>query len=247
MFCENCGTQNEDNMLNCQNCGAPLQNEEVTPVEVPVETPTEAAPVAMPKSLKLDEWITYAKSLPQKVVLAVLSGVLALLLILLIFVGGSYKSAVNSYFKAMQRADAKKMINLTVPRDIQEEYFENIEDNLDKDKEEYLEYLSESLEKRMDDVEDFEWEIRQAEKLNKLDKLEDEMDDMDISDLDDFRDYMEDRYEDFDKFDAKRISDAYAVKIKVKAEVDGDKDSTTMIDIVYKYKGRWYLLRGFGF
>ena len=71
--------------------------------------------------------------------------------------------------------------------------------------------------------------------------------DMDISDLDDFRDYMEDRYEDYDKFDADRISEAYAVKIKVKAEVDGDKDSTTMIDIVYRYKGSWYLLRGFSF
>ena len=247
MFCENCGSQNEDNMLNCQNCGAPLQNEEPAPEVAPSEVPTEVAPVAMPKSLKLNEWVTYAKSLPRKVVLAILSGALALILILLIFVGGSYKSAVNSYFRALQRADAKKMINLTIPRDVQDEYFENIEDSLDLDKDDYLDKLADSLEDSMDEVEDFEWEIKRAENLNKLDRLEDDMENMDISDLDDFRDYMEDRYEDYDKFDADRISEAYAVKIKVKAEVDGDKDSTTMIDIVYRYKGSWYLLRGFSF
>ena len=248
MFCSNCGTENEDNMLHCQNCGAPLNSEEAAPVEVAVETPAEDTPVAMPKTMKLDEWVTYVKSLPQKVILAGLGGILAVLLLLLIFAGGGgYKGAVKSYFKAFEKAKVEKMINLTTPKDIRKQYYEEIEDNMDMDKDEYLDEVKEHFEEALEDVEDFEWEIKQAEKLNKLDKLEDEMEDMDISDLDDFRDYMEERFEDYDKFNAKKISDAYAVKVKVKVEVDSEKETNTMVDIVYKYKGSWYLLRGFGF
>lgn len=245
MFCSNCGTENEDNMLHCQNCGAPLNSEEAAPVEVAVETPAENTPVAMPKTMKLDEWVTYVKSLPQKVILAGLGGILAVLLLLLIFAGGGgYKSAVNSYYKAYEKAKIEKMMNFIIPKDIQKQFFEEIEDVRDMDKEEYLEEEAEELEEELEDVEDFEWEIKQAEKLNKLDKLEDEMEKMKISDLDDFRDMMDDTFEDFDKFDSEKISDAYAIKLKLKAEVDGDKESETVIDIVYKYKGKWYLLKG---
>lgn len=243
MFCEQCGTQVEDDMLYCQNCGAALKREAE---QVSVEEEAKPEKVAVPKSLNLKEWTTYLQSLSQKAMLAVAGGTLAaLILVLVLFDCGGYRGVVSSYFNAMKNAKAETIINLRYPEDIRKQYYEEYEELYDMDKKECLKYMEKILKSRMKDVDKLTWEIKTVENLNNLDKLEDEMEAIDVEDLDDFRDRMEEMFEDYDNFDARCISEAYAVKVKVTKVVDGDKDRTTAMDIIYKYKGKWYMTSGF--
>lgn len=239
MFCQNCGMKNQDGVMFCQSCGAQLDNvQQAAPMgdvqqgwgQPPMQEGWGQPPV---------------QPVPEKkksIAPVAIGGAAVVVVLLLLLGGGGYKKAIKGLFKAIEKPDAEAVINYVVPKEVQEEYFEVMEEYTDMDKDEYIDEMNDGLEDL--EIKKIKYEIKAAENLNKLDKLEDEAEDyFDVSDLDDFKDSMEDRYDDTD-FDADKIKEAYIVKLKVEIEADDD-EKETMYDIVYKYKGDWYFASGF--
>ena len=138
------------------------------------------------------------------------------------------------------KADAEKLINLSIPKDIQKEYFEDYEDNCKMSRQELIAEMEDSMETASEGMKNLKVKIIKAEKLNKLDELGNKMRARGISDLDDLVENLENRYEDYD-FDASKVKQAYAVEVEVKWKQDGEQEDFESTHIVYKYKGKWYL------
>lgn len=220
MICSNCGTQYEDGQAFCPNCGTPADN---------------PAPAASP----LHENNDINQKLPVLIGACVI--VLLVLIVLIASLSGGYKKAVKKSFKYFEKGKSEKLLNLTIPKKVREDF---IDDMYDTDIDEYAEVYDAAYKAFWDGLKEegkvkFTYEIKEAENLDKLDKLKDEFSKMD---LDDFKDMMDEAYDDYD-FDADKIKKAYGVEVKWKLEVDGDKAANDTEDIiVYKYKGDWYVM-----
>lgn len=230
MFCTKCGTQNAEDAMFCAKCGYALQEQ----VSAPVAKPRKKSPV---------KWIVLA------VVVVIL--VVAAIIAVLVYDGIKSQEIIANYFEAYEDADAEKLMSYYMPEDVQEKYvegyLEHYEDTwgLYMEEEVYWASQDRNLESQLSRIAGLEWEVIEAETIRRLNKLEKKIDeDYEVSDLDDFRDIMDDKYEDYG-FDADKIYSAYAVEIKVKVEVDGETETKKYRDIIYKYGGEWYLMRGF--
>ena len=245
MFCNNCGNQLEEGTMFCQNCGTAVNPEGEVQTENQEPQQEWQAPQQEWQAPQQENPVDKVRNLLQqnKGIVGIV-GVVAVVVILICLLagGGGYKKAINGYMKAFKACNVKKIVNLTVPKDIQKDYFD---EEYDMTKKEYIEETKEDLEDEMEDFKDddgkIKWEIKKAENIDKLKKLEDEVeDDWGIGDLDDFRERLEDRYDDYD-FDADKVSKAYAVEVKFTVEMDDEKERNTGIVMVYKYKGSWYV------
>lgn len=221
MFCNNCGTQFEDNQAFCPNCGTPADNGNAA------QSPAD---------------IQANNDLKSKLPLLVGAGVILLLVIIILCVAlsGGHKKAVKKSFKYFEKGQSEKLAKLELPKSVLEEM---LDDTLDIDLDEYCEIQDAAFDALWEGLKDegkvkVSYEIKNCENIDDLDKLED---DVVYDDLDDFKDAMDDTYDDYD-FDADKIKKAYVYKIKFTIEVDGDKAvSETIYTIAYKYKGDWYL------
>lgn len=170
-----------------------------------------------------------------------------ILIILMIALGssGAYKKPIKSYCKALQKGKVEKLVNLTIPKDCQEVYFKELEQFTDIKKEEYLESQANNLKAQVKDVKKLKVKIVEAEKMNKLKNLKEDMSDYSVSDL---KTFITRVGNDFGAFDIEKtqIKQAYAVKVKIQYELNGKKQEFTDVNMVYKYKGDWYLYKPFG-
>lgn len=221
MFCNNCGTQFEDNQAFCPNCGTPAENGNAA---------------ASPADIQANN------DLKSKLPLIIGAGAILILVIIILCVAlsGGHKKAVKNSFKYFEKGQSEKLAKLEFPKDVWEEL---LDESFDIDFDEYCEIQDAAFDALWEGLKDegkvkVSYEIKECENIDKLDKLED---DVSYDDLDDFIDAMDDNYDDYG-FNADKIKKAYVYKVKFVIEVDGDKAvSRTIYPIVYKYKGDWYL------
>lgn len=160
----------------------------------------------------------------------------AVLIVVISLAGGGYKRTVKDFMKAFEKSDAEKMIEIAMPKAMQEAYFDD-----EEELEDYIDMMDDSLDDLWDEIEDsdgkVEWKIKRAESLKKLKGLRSEAEDYGYDDIDDYRERMEDVYE----LDEKKIKKVYAVEIEMEVEMDDDTEENDAIIFVYKYKGKWYV------
>ena len=247
MFCKNCGAQFEDGQAFCPSCGTAVSAAEVNGGAAPQAAPApdySAAPdyssapsFEAPKS-------GGSKILPIALVAAVIALVIVALTILL---GNPGKKAVKKYYKAIEKFDEKKILEMTLPKEGWEEMF----DKQKYDYEDYVEAMSAAAEALLEELKDegkvkFEYEIKEIEKIGKLDKLKGDVkiNGEKIKTLEDLQEALEDDFEKYD-LDAEKIKKAYAAEVKWTLTVDKDKaakDTDTVI--IYKYGSSWYVNNG---
>lgn len=217
MVCANCGNEFADTEKFCPNCGTPA----------PVSEAAEAAETA---SNVVEEAKEQLKKLDPKMIGA-LVGALVVLIILcsLVFGGGSAKSAVKDYYKALEKGDAKTIFSMTLPKKPKEVY---------KIYDKAFDALYKGLKK--EGKVKWEVEIKKIENINKLDKLDDEVGKID--DLEAFQDLMEKTFDEYD-LDASKIKACSVAQVKYTLSV-GKHKAVKEEDIVfvYKFKGDWYVM-----
>lgn len=158
MFCQNCGKKIEGGDLFCPFCGAKQQ--QVNPSENGGASFTAG-------SQKLTR-----KGLGIAVICVLIVIVLVLVLIGSLCTGGP-KQVVKEYYQAIEKCDAKKLLD-TVPKD----YLKEVMDEKDLTKRELLKEVQAYLDKYYSGYDDIKVSITDQEKL----------------DRDDFSDYFDDRF-----------------------------------------------------
>lgn len=246
-ICNKCGAELEDGVLFCDKCGA-KQEDNTSPSEV---TPIQPAGDSQSSVSFTDE---VKGKFPVTTIIGVAAvAVVAVIVVILIcsLVSGGAKSTVKDYMKAFEKGNAKKCLNLTIPKSCQEDY---IDEQYNIEVDEYIELQNEVYKAMWDGFKEegkvkFDYEIKEVERFKKLDKLKDDVKDLlgeKMKDVKDFRDLLEDnKYdEELEDFDVDKVKDVYAVELKYVLEVDGDKicKENSALAIVYKYEGKWYLL-----
>ena len=231
MYCGKCGTEYEDNAAFCPVCGEP----------------SGVAPQA-PQGGAVAKANIFSGLIGK---LVIVGAVVAVLLIGFFAFRGSPKAIAKKYLKAQSFCDLNAYDSAFVGDYIKmeiEDYEDRAEDK-DMDEEEYVEWMieeydrdfdaktykdyikknwKENREEAKDEIEDFKMEVKSVKKLkkSKLEKLKDTIDDN----------------EEFDSIKSKNISAASVVKVKLSAEVDGDKAKRTLEVLCVVYNGRWKVL-----
>lgn len=201
MFCQNCGKKIEGGDLFCPFCGAKQQ--QVNPSE-------NAGASFTAGSQKLTR-----KGLGIAVICVLIVIVLALVLIGSLCTGGP-KQVVKEYYQAIEKCDAKKLLD-TVPKD----YLEEIMDEKDMTKRELLKEVQAYLDKYYSGYDDIKDSITDQEKL----------------DRDDFSDYFDFDLEDDADFEIKK---AVQFDLKVRYQSDEGKQTEKEEFIVFRYENSWY-------
>ncbi len=241
-FCNKCGAELEDDVKFCDKCGAPQEaassaSSAVESVSSSVSNTVSGAADAI-KSKGFN---------PAYIGIGAV-GIVAIVLICLIvsLFSGSPKSTVKAYMKAFEKGDVEKMLNVTIPKKIVDEYFEENYKDMKIDKDDYIEVYTDSYKALWDGLKDegkvkVEYEIKKLENVDKADKLKKDLKAMDVKDLDDVKDGLDKLYDDTN-FDSDKVKKAYAAEVKTVITVDKDKAySESTIILIYKYKGDWYI------
>lgn len=201
MFCQNCGKKIEGGDLFCPFCGAKQQ--QVNPSE-------NAGASFTAGSQKLTR-----KGLGVAVICVLIVIVLALVLIGSLCTGGP-KQVVKEYYQAIEKCDAKKLLD-TVPKD----YLKEVMDEKDLTKRELLKEVQAYLDKYYSGYDDIKVSSTDQEKL----------------DRDDFSDYFDfDLEEDADL----EIKKAVQFDLKVRYQSDEGKQTEKEEFIVFRYENGWY-------
>ena len=143
----------------------------------------------------------------------------AIVLVLLIIIiaccsGGGAKGTAKKFAKSLTKANgAKTYYSLTLP----DEYIDDLKDEDEWD--DKLEDYNDSMEDTLDDI---KIKIKKIEKKDKLSKKE-------LKGVEEYFDYIYDCSVD--------VTKGYEFKIKLQANDDGDKDTTTQRICVVKVKG----------
>lgn len=208
MFCGKCGAKNDDSAVFCAECGNRIA----------------AAQPAAPAAAEAPATATGSKPgftlNNRNIGIIAVAAVAALALIIgcfFIFGGRSYKDVVKDYFKAIEKADAKLMIEL-LPDDM----IKSIMKEEDMTKKE----LTEDLQDELDDMHEYYDKV----------KISYEITDTEEFDKDDLKDLKKD-YKEYDV----KVKDAMVVEVKVTLEFDGRDISNTMELTLIKVGGSWYL------
>lgn len=221
MFCGKCGAKNDDSAVFCAECGnrfqaaAPVAPAAPAAPTAPAAYAAPAAPAAATGSkpgFKFDN---------RMIGIIAVVGVAALALIItcfFIFGGRSYKATVKDYFKAMETADAKLMMEL-LPDDM----IKSIMKDEDMTKKEMTEELQDML----------DYMFRGADKI----KITYEITDTEEVDKDDLKDLKEEYKDEYDI----KVKDAMIVEVEVTVKVDGEKTTEDVDLYLIKVGGSWYL------
>lgn len=207
MFCGKCGAKNEDSAIFCAECG----NLMAAQPAAPAATEAPATATGSKPGFTLNN---------RNIGIIAVAAVAALALIIgcfFIFGGRSYKAVVKDYFKAIEKADAKLMMDL-LPDDL----IKYVMEEEDMTKKEMIEDLQDEL-----------------DSMHKYyDKLKISYE---IEDTEDFgKDDLKDLKEDYKECGVK-VKDAMVVEVEVTLEFDGNEVSNTMELTLIKVGGSWYM------
>lgn len=156
MYCGNCGKQNPDNAVFCQECGAKLYS---SGRPAPVQT---MLPPVSRKSIAVET----ARPIGRIVLVGLAAVVLAVLVLLgwIIFGGRGYEETVGQFFSSILDADVESFMELIPPEILEavddEADYENLEESFD---------ISKTFLSRLYDPEEYEfsYEIIEDEDLSK--------------------------------------------------------------------------------
>lgn len=220
-YCGKCGTQNDDAMSFCKNCGKALMafNSSPVPPAAPGPVTMDGGGVAAPK--KLDP-----KILGIIAVAAGIALVIALLAIFGVFGGGVKTDIAIKYLEASFDEDGETVLELMVPKDIREELLEAVEDEYNMDEDDLIENYEEYC------GGDEEFISAKFEYLEDCTKDEIEV----------IQEYYDDLCDEIDISDIK-IKDAKMVKVEVEYN-DTYYDAHYVFDdsvVIVKIGGKWYV------
>lgn len=218
MFCQKCGGKISPNDLFCPTCGAKNESAQSAAGIAPGVTPEQVAAgagfTAVPAGEKKSFLGMSTKGTIIAVICAVVTIVLAIVLLGSIFGHSSPKRVVKDYYSAVEDCDAKEILSL-VPK----QYVKYVLDEGDMSKKELTENVQEYLDNYYSDYDDIKVSISKQEKLSKEDLAE---------------------YLDFEEDDKLEIKKAYQFDLKVRYISDDDKNTEKEQFIVVQYKGHWY-------
>lgn len=253
MFCKNCGNEFAEGVDFCPNCGTPVKaveegqsaldsaKDKAADMAGDVKNALNGAADAVAEKTGLDKK-TAGKVVPIAICAVV---VVVVLLILNALFGSSPKKAIKQYYKAFAKGDTKKMLELTIPKQIREDYIDEV---YDIDLKDYYDLKGAADEALIDGLKEegkvkIDLDIKGIEKIGKYKKLDKK--DFGKMDLDDFRDAIEDMADYVDAYDdinVKKIKKVYVAEVKWTLTVDGDKAAKdTDYLYIFKYKGKWYI------
>ena len=196
-FCENCGAEMNDNDVTCPHCG-PQAEPAAEPV---VENTANGASNS-------------ANSMDTKNI-AIIGGIAVAVIVVLIIIfnifGKGWKKPIDNYFKGMVKGDTDKYLS-AYPE------FMDMGDTID----------DEYMEDRVDELEDeYGEKLKVSYKITKKEKIKKD-------DLEDVKEYIEERYEE----DVK-VSKGYELKVKATIKGKDDEDTESQKMYVYKIDGKW--------
>lgn len=202
MFCGKCGAKNDDSAVFCAECGARFENAQPAAPEVPSSTKPG-----------------FTLNNRNIGIIAVASVAVIALIIscFFIFGGRGYKDVVKDYFKAMEKADAKLMMEL-LPDDVIK-YAMKEDDMTKKEMTEELQEQLDSLHKYYDKIK-ISYEITGTEEFDKED----------LADL-------KDNYKEI----GVKVKDAMSVSVDVTMTLDGREMNNDLELTLIKVGGSWYL------
>ena len=227
-FCGNCGTELQDDAVQCYNCGfnvAPPQqtdnnSNDLTPGEK-IANFTKDTAVWLFGKMKSDKKLT-------GIVLGAVVGVIAVIVALCLIFGGGYETAIDKYVDAMYYADVDAFFDSQPDILVQKEL-----DDLGLSESKYKDQLESLLEITHKTViatygEDFDidYEVTYEKEVegDDFEELLDELKDEGVP--------------------KKSVSKAY--KIEVEFSIDGDKKDDTLDRefVVAKIDGDWFIVDG---
>lgn len=208
-FCKNCGAKLNPQDEFCPNCGT--KNETPQQPQQPDGMGADAV-TAVPGGKKPFLGMN-TKGLLIAAGCIVVTAVLVIVL-LCSFFGGSPKSVVKDYYKAIENCDAKDLM-ATVPKD----YLKELMDDRDLSRKELTSDVQDYLDKYYDEYDDIKVTFEDKENLDK----------------NDFADYFD--FEDASDLEVKK---GVKYELKVRYRSDEKKDNESEDFIVFQYKGKWY-------
>lgn len=208
-FCKNCGAKLNPQDEFCPNCGT--KNETPQQPQQPDGMGADAV-TAVPGGKKPFLGMN-TKGLLIAAGCIVVTAVLVIVL-LCAFFGGGPKDVVKDYYKAIEKCDAKDLMD-TVPKD----YLKDLMDDNDLSRKELTNDVQDYLDKYYGDYNDIKVTFEDKEKLDK----------------DDFADYFD--FEDASDLEVKK---GVKYELKVRYRSDEKKDNESEDFIVFQYKGKWY-------
>ncbi len=223
MFCQRCGGKLKPTDQFCPTCGAKNEQAQTAagygipnPGAAPGFSPEQSGAgfTAVPTGEKKSFLGMSTKGTIIAIVCAVVTIVLAVVLLGSLFGHGNPKSIVKSYYSAVEDCDAKEILEL-VPK----QYVKYVLDEGDMSKKELTENIQEYLDNYYSDYDDIKVSVSKQEKLDK----------------EDFAEYLD--FEDDDKLEIKK---AYQFDLKVRYTSDDEKSTEEEQFIVVEYKGHWY-------
>ncbi len=230
-FCSNCGVQVPDDAKTCPACGSVLQNAQIEsateqPVNNEQQVQVEQQPVfeeptnkqqATDSNPVISAWKNAEAKLGATKLFGVCVGIVVLLFVIIMACSeNAYKSPVKKYYSALKTLNYKKALKA---------YDKKLFGELEVYGDEFDDYMEEVFDDMKDD--DFkllDYKMIFAYKFDKK-QLEDFADD-----LDDELDY------------SKKVSDAYLVVVRYEYEENDEKDVDRDTFVVYKTRGKWFIL-----
>lgn len=224
MFCGNCGTQNDDHAVFCQNCGARLdaggqnQNQQYQQNQQWQQQPVQpdnysyqsesSAPVVTPK-----------KNIGKLKILIPVVAVLAVVFLLFSLLGGSggYEKPVDNFIQGALDKNAKKLVSA-----IPQAYIKNS----GMSKKELISKIQESLDEAGDVYSLFGEDVDISYKIIDAEDIVGE-------DLQDIKDDC--------KESGVKVSAAKDVDVKATAKMESGTDSETTTIQVIKVGRKWYI------
>lgn len=211
MNCKNCGTKLESDVLFCPNCGTKV---------VPQENPIPLQETSFDEATT-EKKILFGLTKKQLLIggIAIIAAMIVFLVLLgSLFGGNSSKGVVKDYYKALETANAGKLLD-TVPKD----YLEELMDDRDISKKELKKSVQEYLDDYSDKYDDIRVTFESKKKMNR----------------DDWEKYL-----DVDDLDDDEIKKAIQYELKIRYESDGGDAVNTKTEdfIVFRYEGSWYSL-----
>ena len=209
MVCKNCGANIPEGTKFCTSCGATVE------AEVGFQ---DAAVVQAP-----------AKKSNKKLI-AIVAGVVAVIVaLILVFGGGSYKTPINNYFDAIEKADGAKLQKCSPFAVKFEKAAGESADDIKDDYQESAEFLHEMYAAQYGDDFKITYKIKDKEALDKdeLKELQDEIND-------------EIEEEDIDMGKVK-ITKGYEIEVEVTIKGSDGEDTDDEEFTVVKIDGKWNL------
>ena len=224
-YCNNCGSQMEDESVFCANCGA--TNEAVTPSNDFSAKAKELGNKGANFFKNIGGAVMNNKKLLIIPAIAIVVIVAAIVVFSLLF-KHPYKDALKNYIAVeISHQASEKQYEEAVPKDAWEYY----EDEYNQDFDEQWEYYEESAEYIQEALEDKYGDYKVTYKIKESKKLSDNK-------LEDYAEELEDMWD----IDDKDVKKGYKVKLEVTIKGDDDKDSDTVKAVVVKYDGEWYVI-----